>query len=194
MPTQVSGTAITTGSIDLTTPLATADGGTGSSTISPYQMVLGTAIATTSDTSHDFTGIPSWVKRITVILTGVSTNGTSNYLVQLGDSEGIENTSYAGSGTSYGGTSAGTAVAYTTGFGLFGGVSAASVYSGVLEIYKVSGTMWVSKSTGAFADAYTGTAGGNKTLSGTLDRIRLTTVNGTDAFDAGSCNIIYEGY
>jgi hypothetical protein len=30
-------------------------------------------------------------------------------------------------------------------------------------------------------------------LSGTLDRIRLTTVNGSDTFDAGSINIIYEG-
>jgi hypothetical protein len=33
---------------------------------------------------------------------------------------------------------------------------------------------------------------GDKVLSGTLDRIRLTTSNGTDTFDAGSVNILYE--
>jgi hypothetical protein len=35
--------------------------------------------------------------------------------------------------------------------------------------------------------------GGNVSLSGTLDRVRITTVNGTDTFDAGSINILYEG-
>jgi hypothetical protein len=34
---------------------------------------------------------------------------------------------------------------------------------------------------------------GSVTLSATLDRIRITTVNGTDTFDAGSINIAYEG-
>ena len=34
--------------------------------------------------------------------------------------------------------------------------------------------------------------GGNVTLGGALDRIRVTTVNGTDLFDAGSINIMYE--
>jgi hypothetical protein len=34
---------------------------------------------------------------------------------------------------------------------------------------------------------------GSKTLAGTLDRIRITTVNGTDTFDAGQINILYEG-
>jgi hypothetical protein len=33
---------------------------------------------------------------------------------------------------------------------------------------------------------------GTKSLSATLDRIRITTVNGTDTFDAGSINILYE--
>ena len=33
---------------------------------------------------------------------------------------------------------------------------------------------------------------GRVTLSGALDRVRVTTVNGTDTFDAGSINILYE--
>ena len=36
------------------------------------------------------------------------------------------------------------------------------------------------------------TGGGSVTLSGALDRVVLTTVGGTDTFDAGSVNIIYE--
>ena len=41
--------------------------------------------------------------------------------------------------------------------------------------------------------AATMTTGGSVTLGGTLDRLRITTVNGTDAYDAGTVNILYEG-
>ena len=58
--------------------------------------VLSTAVTLTTQTSVDFTSIPSWVKRVTVMLSGVSTNGTSYVQVQLGDSGGIENSSYLG--------------------------------------------------------------------------------------------------
>ena len=44
----------------------------------------GTSQASTSGTSIDFTSIPSWVKRITLMFNGVSTNGTSNYQIQIG--------------------------------------------------------------------------------------------------------------
>ena len=44
----------------------------------------GTAVASTSGTSNDFTSIPSWVKRITVMFNGVSTNGTSPVQLQIG--------------------------------------------------------------------------------------------------------------
>jgi len=55
----------------------------------------GTAVASTSGTSIDFTGIPSWVKRITVMFDVVSTNGSAIILIQLGDSGGIETTMVA---------------------------------------------------------------------------------------------------
>jgi len=47
-------------------------------------LTLGTAVNTTSGTSIDLTSIPSWVKRITVMLNGVSTNGASIPQIQLG--------------------------------------------------------------------------------------------------------------
>jgi hypothetical protein len=151
------------------------------------QIKSGTAV-TASGTSVDFTGIPSWVKRITVMLNVVSTNGTSNLLVQIG----------AGSITSSGYVSAAStgnaAVASTAGFVLTGAVTAATSQSGIVTIATLGSNVWVASGNTAYSNASsTNVSGGNVTLSGTLDRIRITTVNGTDAFDAGTINILYEG-
>jgi hypothetical protein len=157
-------------------------------------LVLGTAQASTSGTSIDFTSIPSWVKRITIMYSGVSTNGTSNWLVQLGDSGGIENTGYLGVGTFLGATVAGSN--YTAGFG-FSVSGAGHILHGsaVLTLLSSSTNSWTCMGslggTGTAAGFIYSTAGA-KSLSGTLDRVRLTTVNGTDTFDAGSVNILYE--
>ena len=156
--------------------------------------VAGAAVASTSGTSIDFTGIPSWVKRITVILNSVSTNGTSDLLIQLGDSGGIENTGY-GSSCAYTGTSA-SGSTNTTGFLTTFQIGATAAIGGTSVLCLVSGNTWIS--TGTFIynisspNNFVGVSGGAKTLSATLDRIRITTINGTDAFDAGSINILYE--
>jgi hypothetical protein len=152
------------------------------------RMVLETA-KTATGTSVDFTGIPSWVKRVTVMFDQVSLSGTSNYLIQLGDSGGIENTGYT-SGVIQA-TNQGTA---TDGFIASVGLTAASVTSGAARIQLLTGNTWAFDG-GFVAPAVPRVcnASGSKTLSGTLDRIRITTVNGTDTFDAGSINILYEG-
>lgn len=152
----------------------------------------GTAVATTSGTSVDFTSIPSTVKRITVMLSGVSTNGTSPIILQLGDSEGIEITDYLGSATEVRATP--DSDLFTTGFGLLQSPSAGDLYYGIATITNLSGNVWVYSFTGGSsttANTYIG--GGSKTLSTTLDRIRLTTTGGVNTFDAGSVNIIHEG-
>lgn len=157
--------------------------GTGS------QLVSATAQNTTSGTSIDFTGIPSWVKRITVIFNGVSTNGTSLTMVQIGDSGGIETTGYAG--TAYLSNTANTNM--STGFLMSASTSANQVRSGHMVLTNISGNIWIATgATGREDSADVTIMGGSKTLSATLDRVRLTTVNGTDAFDAGSINILYE--
>jgi len=149
-----------------------------------------TAKASTSGTTVDFTDIPSWVKRITVMFNGVSTNGSSFGLVQLGDSGGIENTGYTGSNAFSGGSATGANP--TTGFG-FGNNGAAFTFSGHMTITNVSGNIWVASCVGGSTNtALAILGGGNKTLSGTLTQVRITTVNGTDTFDAGSINIMYE--
>lgn len=150
----------------------------------------GTAVASTSGTSIDFTSIPSTAKRITVIFNGVSTSGTSFGLVQVGTSSGVTTSGYTGSTAFSGGSSTGANP--TTGFG-FGNNSASFTFSGSMFIVNVSGNIWVaSYSGGSTSTSIACMGGGNVTLSAVLDRVRITTVNGTDTFDAGSINIMYE--
>lgn len=146
-----------------------------------------TAQATTSGTSITFTGIPSWVKRITVMFNNISTSGTSIIQVQIG-SGSVTTTGY-NSQCSAGGTGS-TA---TTGF-ILNTVSVATTnYNGSITLSTLGSNVWVESGLLAPYSTATGyVSGGNITLGGTLDRVVLTTVNGTDTFDAGSVNIIYE--
>jgi hypothetical protein len=153
---------------------------------------LNTAQATTSGTSIDFTGIPSWVKRITVMLNGVSTNGSSSKLVQLGTSGGIVTSAYDATGGGFNYSSATSGAASTAGFPINSG-GAGDVLFGIVTICNVSSNSWVCSGTVKVVDSYIAFVAGGVALSGALDRIRLTTVNGTDTFDAGSVNIMYEG-
>jgi hypothetical protein len=148
----------------------------------------GTAV-TASGTSVDFTGIPSWVRRITVMFQGVSTNGTSNLLIQIG-SGSVTTTGYVSvASRAIGGTNETTS---TAGFNMNGN-AATNVISGAMTLLLFSGNTWVSSHTaGSSANSTTFFGGGQVTLSGVLDRLRVTTVNGTDTFDAGSINILYE--
>ena len=161
-------------------------------------LVQGVAQNTTSGTSIDFAppsaGIPSWAKRITIMFSGVSTNGTSTLLVQIGDSGGIETTGYE-SEAWYDNSGGGFATS-TAGF-IVEATNAASFSTarrfGTMQIVNLSGNNWVSTSNIYLAVHDTVNSGaGGKTLSGVLDRIRLTSSTGTDVFDAGSVNILYE--
>lgn len=153
-------------------------------------MTSGTAV-TASGTSVDFTGIPAGVKRITVMFNGVSTNGTSPLLIQLGDSGGIENTGYVSSATNTGASSLGSA-AFTTGFGIQQSTTAANTACGVATIANVTGNTWSHSCNLGYTSTGLSLSGGAKTLSAALDRVRITTVNGTDTFDAGTINLLWE--
>lgn len=161
-----------------------------------YPLVSGTAVASTSGTSIDFTGIPSWVKRVTVMLSGVSTNGTSSTQMQLGTSGGFVTSGYSSNFgfISSSSTVAGT-TAITTGLTIFGLNASTDTISGVFTLCNLSGNIWAYSGIGC----RTGNVGivyvtaTPQTLSGALTQIRITTVGGTDSFDAGSINILYEG-
>ena len=154
-------------------------------------IVSDTAKSATS-TSVDFTGIPSWVKRITVMLDVVSTNGTSAIQLQLGDSGGIETSGYVSTVSSISNTASGSNV-LTSGVPVNTASAAAGSYSGILTCVKMSGNLWSTSISCIRTDTAVAFVGaGNKTLSDTLTQVRITTVNGTDTFDAGTINILYE--
>jgi hypothetical protein len=165
-------------------------------TVTPAKLAqpfsAGTAVASTSGTSIDFTSIPSWVKRITVMFSGVSTNGTSNLLVQIGDSGGIETTGYASVLGAIVGANACGIVSQTSGHFLSANVTAATTQSGMVIFTNLSSNNWLAIQTAARSDGILTNTTTTKTLSDVLDRVRITTVNGTDTFDAGSINILFE--
>jgi hypothetical protein len=148
----------------------------------------GTQTATTSGTTVDFTSIPSTTKRITIMLDGVSTNGSSNILIQLGDSGGIETSGYVGS------TSGAANAAWGAGIIAAIPAAAADTLSGHINLTLMdsSTNKWCASVVTSRASSTVGFYGaGIKSLSATLDRIRLTSVT-PNTFDAGSVNITYE--
>jgi len=152
----------------------------------------GTAVASTSGTSIDFTGIPSYAKRITLMLAGVSTTGTVPITFRLGTSVGIQATGYLGAQGYVGGTPAHTNM--STGFEIYND-TAALLYSGLITIALLdssTNTWCMSGVCAPTAQAYTRLIGGHVVLSGALTQLRMTTTTGTPTFDAGTINILYE--
>ena len=142
----------------------------------------------------DFTGIPSWVKRITVFFQDVSTSGSSAYQIQIGPSGGIENTGYVSQTFAAQATAASSAATVlTSGFAIISANVSTYLYSGSITITNIQGNTWIENGLLVNTTAVRGSlSSGTKSLAGVLTQIRITTVNGTDTFDAGSINILYE--
>jgi hypothetical protein len=158
------------------------------------RMVLETAQASTSGTEIDFTDIPSWVKRVTVMFQGVSTSGTSQLLIRLGTGAGPTYVTTGYIGYTFNTSSnavAGTSV--TSGVPISNSPVAAGNYSGMATIATLGSNAWVATSY-LGGDNTQGTGGGGSiSLGAVLTAVRITTVNGTDTFDAGSINLLLEG-
>jgi hypothetical protein len=188
----IAGTGVTAGTT--ITALGTGTGSTGTYTVSASQTVASTAIRTVA---LDFTGIPSWVKRITVMFQGVSTNGGGYLQIQLGTSAGIDNTasSYFGAESTPVGA---TNLQNSTGFIIKSNMTAANICHGVVTLHLVNAATNAWAQAGIIALSNTtqvGSSAGSKALSGTLDRLRIigsTTGLPVDTFDAGTINILYE--
>lgn len=150
---------------------------------------LGTKQASTSGTSIDFTSIPSGVKEIKIMFNGVSLSDTQVWLVQIGDSGGIETTGYESHGFTFAGAAAGS----TSGFNV-NSPNSIHAHNGefTLSLMDASNNTWVARhllagQSGVSVAFY---GAGVKSLSGTLDRVRIT-ANGVATFDAGEINISY---
>jgi hypothetical protein len=148
-----------------------------------------TAVALTTQTSIDFT-VPSWVKRITVMFSGLTNNGTSIAQIQLGDAGGIETSGYVGGATRVDGTIA--SATYSAGYLMSNQQAASVAFSGQWVISKFDGNTWVENHMITETGDASNIGGGYKTLSDTLTTVRITTVLGTSLFNAGSINILYE--
>jgi hypothetical protein len=170
------------------TPVFTDDAGTDRT----IGITLGTEQASTSGTSIDFTSIPSGVKRITIMFVDVSLSGTDDYLIQIGDSGGLEVTNYSGSGA-YFNTTAQNATTSTSGF-IIDSPGAGTTFSGTatLVLEDSSNFHWIYGFVGSSTNGSSVNVGsGDKALSAELDRVSVVT-SGTDTFDSGSINIQYE--
>ena len=161
---------------------------TVSSTGAYGQIKSGTAVASTSGTSIDFTSIPSWVKRITVMFNAVSLSGTDFILVQIG-SGSLSTSGYTSSGSS-GAAAVASTTGRTDGF-IIRTVAGSDSVTGGMVIQNITSTIWVSNHTCGGSGFFIG-GGISPSLSGALDRVSVTR-SGTNTFDAGTINILYEG-
>jgi len=172
------------------TPTYVAPTGAVAKAVAPIQ--LGTAIATTSGTSIDFTGIPAGVKRITLGVAGLSTTGSAELLIQIGSSAGVKTSGYLGFATYTGSATAGLNMG--AGFTVRSD-DAGEVQHGIINLTAIdtaAGNWAMSAILGRSNESYMAISGGAASLSAMLTSVRLTTTNGTDAFDAGSASISWE--
>lgn len=175
-------------------PIApTAPAGTNNTQIATTEyvdskMVLGTAVDTISGTFVDFIGIPSWVKRITVVAIGISTNSTGIPMIQLGTSSGMHTSGYKGAAWA-----AAAATNNSNGFLTTHSALATDIHHFTGILTKVTNTVWAFSVAGGYEHQYIRVGGGSVTLPSTLDRVRITTHDGASIFDAGLTNILYEG-
>ena len=189
LDTGISGTAIA----------AQSDMDTGTSTsliVTPgrNRISLGTESTTTGGATIDFTGIPAGTRRISIVINGLSLSGTENLMIQLGDTDGFENSGYTGALSTVSAGAVGGPTAFSAGFLLSGGSTAAALHYAKVDL--------VLESAAAFRWGYSGVdgssvptnafSGGTKALSAELTQVRITTT-GADTFDLnGGINIAYE--
>jgi hypothetical protein len=156
-------------------------------------IVRGTAVASTSGASIAFTSIPTWVRKLTIVLSGVSTNGTANILLRLSTGGVFASSGYVSNMQVVQGGVASSGVNSTAGFIISQG-TASVITTGAYQFVNNDGNGWLGTGVFAYENAVVGGyAAGRVTLGGVLDGIQIVTANGTDTFDEGSVNIIYEG-
>ncbi|MBV4553054.1 hypothetical protein HU742_018065 [Pseudomonas sp. SWRI102] len=147
---------------------------------------------TTSGTAIDFTGIPSGVNRMSINFSSLSTSGTNTVTFQLGAGS-VDSAGYVGVTTITQHSTLPGVVQYTTGITCDNATAATSVMHGSIIFTRISANTWTISGTAALSNTGRGFIfSGAKALSGTLDRIRITTAGGTDTFDGGTASINWE--
>ena len=187
-----SGAIVLASSATLSSPTINSPtfGGTPTMGASFITRMSSGGISASGNTSVDFTSMPSWINIITVTFRNISTNGSSNILVQLGTSSGVTTSGYVSTSIDFDGSGA---VTVSSTSGLIIKVNGASnVINGIMTIAYTGSNAWVNNHSVSTETTIMSVGGGTIALGGTLDRVRITTVNGTDAFDAGTLNVLYQ--
>lgn len=157
-------------------------------TVTDTNLTRGTAVATTSGTSIDFTSLPTGIRRITLLMDDVSTNGTSRVCVRIGTGGTVETSGYTGSIRQDA-----SSQSMDTSFEFDIGSNASATREVTMFLHNIDGNTWMMSSLCGRGDGTAAAyAAGRIALSGTLDIVSITTFNGTDTFDGGTANIIYE--
>ena len=199
--TQLATTAFVIAQAATVAPLANGTAAVGTSKkyarqdhVHPIVISTATAVATTSGTSVTFNNIPSWAKRITFMLAGFSTNGSSVPQFRLGTSSGLEVTGYVGETGAFGGSGATGIITSTIGVPLQNSYGASQLLSGTITcvLMNASTNTWVITAVLGNTNNVMTFVGYSKSLALPLTQVYLSTVNATDVFNAGSVNILYE--
>lgn len=157
-------------------------------TVSTSNLTRGTAVATTSGTSVDFSSLPAGIRRITLLMDNVQTNGTSRVCVRVGTGGTVETSGYSG-------TVRQDAISESmdTSFEFDIAANATGTRQVTMFLHNIDGNTWLMSSLCGRGDSDNSSyAAGRIALSGTLDIVSITTFNGTDTFDGGTANIFYE--
>jgi hypothetical protein len=166
----------------------------GSTYTATQKITQGTAQASTSGTGIDFTGIPSWVKRVTVMFSGVSTTSSGGSAIQIQIGPSTLATSGYSSICTVSAASSVTGV-NTTSFLVTQLQAAGTLIYGSAVLTNISGNTWIMAgqvymTTNSSSVAATSAFTGQVALSGVLSRVYIFASG--DTFDAGSINILYE--
>ena len=169
------------------------------SDLANYALIQGASWASTSGTSHDWTGIPSWAKKITIMFSGVSNSGsaaTDVPLIRLGTGTGpivYTATGYQGcQGELFSSTNT-ASTQYSTGFLTFTSQAATYVRHGIMTLTNITGNRWAYSCAAGLSDSLrTSWGAGSILLGAALTGIMITTVTGSSTFSAGTINILVE--
>jgi hypothetical protein len=155
--------------------------------------VRGTSVASTSGVSISFTSLPNWIKKITMMINGVRTSDSADILIRLSTGGVFASSGYVSNMQVVQGGVATSGVNNTAGFVISNGTSSV-ITTGTYEFVNNDGNGWIGTGVFAYEHAVVGAYGaGRITLGGVLDGILIVTANGSDTFNLGSVNIIYEG-
>ncbi len=149
-------------------------------------IVAGTAQTPTTENA-DFTGIPSWAKRVTIAFSQLSTDASTAVTLRLGTGGVFATSGY--SGAVWNGQAG---VTLTSAFLLdVSGQTSATTRDGSITLHNVSGNTWVAAGLITRSTIVVSSMTGTVTLGGVLDSVRLLSGSG-NLFDGGSVNVFWE--